>query len=573
MLLAVTRGESERVALQQPAKLGRQLVAILLSDQRVRRYVANAACPAAQRTAHLHRYPLTLVFYSMAIVAYLLLRFRGHYVEQDTAEMTQLIEAVAAYGNAIPASGVHPVYPSGFGFQAVNIYLMRLSGADIQTLETWVWPFLLVGIALVAFSAFREITWDDRSAALGGLFLFLQPDFLFTALRGSHEKMTYCMLLAALFLLFRSYRHRHQLFIFAGYVILFYLVLLGIICTNSTFGSSLIIALTLSFFGGAFVSRLLGCEAGTGNRALIRLAYISFSSFLVLFAEIFYFYEPSISIFNQFQSAIDRIANFALSFESGNNPYAYISLGWLNTEIYLLLTTFTWLTIAVSGFAWCRLTLRFFRGGWRDAPDYVRLGWLLYAGLAVQVGLGIGVDFAGVLGANLQLRLFPVFMFLAIPTGSAAIVGLLDRAGTWPVLRQTLRLGVAATTVAFTAFSTLKATNEPLLSNKWTFYSTTEAQAMDWLDVNAPQSSVWSDVDERLREVDLFRSPPTEEAGSRYPTLLLPEQVDIVMLSDNTRARMARIGSPLPDVSHMNEVYDNDLVQVYRQLPLTPLQH
>ena len=270
---------------------------------------------------------------------------------------------------------------------------------------------------------------------------------------------------------------------------------------------------------------------------------------------------------------MDRIAGFALSFESSDNPYAYISLGWLNIQIYLLLTTFTWLTIAVSGLAWCRETLRFFHGGWRGAPDYVRLRWLLYAGLALQVGLGIGVDFAGVLGANLQLRLFPVYMFLAIPMGSVAVIGLLDRVAKWPLLRQPLRLGVAAATIAFTAFSAFKATNEPLLSNKWTFYSTTEAQAMDWLDVNAPQSSVWSDVDERLREVDLFRSPPTEEAGSRYPTLLLPEQVDIVMLSDNTRARMARIGSPLPDVSHMNEVYDNDLVQVYRQLPLTPLQH
>ena len=96
---------------------------------------------------------------------------------------------------------------------------------------------------------------------------------------------------------------------------------------------------------------------------------------------------------------------------------------------------------------------------------------------------------------------------------------------------------------------------------------------MDWLDVNSPQGAVWADVDERLREVNLFRSPPTEDAASRYPTLLLPEQVTVVMLSQITRERMARLGSPLPDVAHMNELYSNGLVQVYRQLPQTPLQH
>jgi hypothetical protein len=522
--------------------------------------------------AGLRRYPLALVLYSVAIVAYLLLRFRGHYVEQDTAEMTQLIQAVVAYGSAIPSAAVHPVYPFGFGFQAVNLCLMRLSGAGIQTLQAWVWPFLVVGLALIAFLTFREVTGDDRAAALGGFLLFMQPDFLFTALRGSHEKMTYCMLLVAVLLLFRSYRYRHRLLVFAAYVALFYLIMFGVVCTNSAFGSSLIIALSLSFFGGTLVSRLLSREAGAGDRGVIRLAYVSFSSFLLLMCELLYFYAPSLGILAQLPSAIDRVVAFAFNFDVGGNPYASVPLGWPNTGVYFLLTSFTWLILATSVISWCARTVRFFRGDWPLAPDHVRLCWLLYAGLALQVGFGIAVDFAGVLGANLQLRLFPVFMFLAIPTGSSAIVHLLDRAAGRPFLRQGLRVGVALTTVVFTAFSVLKATNEPLLSNKWTFYSTAEAQAMDWLAVGVPPGGVWSDVDERLREADLFRSPPTEAAGLRYPTLLPPEQPDVVMLSRLTRERMARLNMPLPDLPDMNELYDNGDVQIYRKLPQTPLQ-
>lgn len=552
---------------------GRQLLLLTLPDGPWRRSFLPAPSPsAAAAEARLRRYPIVLLLYATSIVVYLLLRYRGHYVEQDTAAMTQLIETIAAYGSAIPGPNVSPVYPSGFGFQAVNLYLMRLSGIDIQALQHWFWPFLLLGIAMTAFLAFREMTGDDRIAALGGLFLFMQPDFLFTALRGSHEKMTYCLLLAALLLLFRSYRFRDHLWIFAGYVALFYLVMFGIVCTNSTFGSSLIVALTLSFFGGTLFSRLLGVDMGVGGRALIRLAYASFSSFLVLFAELFYFYQPSAGIFYQFQSAMDRLAGFALSFSASDNPYAYVSLGWRTTWLFFVLTAFTWLTIAVSGIAWLGQTSRFLRGGWQAAPDHLRLRWLFYAGLALQVGLGIAIDFAGVLGANLQLRLFPVYMFVAIPTSSAAVVGILDRLSWRPVWRVLWRLTAAGGTACFTALSAFKATNEPLLSNKWTFYSATEAQAMDWLEVNIPTGSIWSDVDERLREVDVFRSNSSQNVGLRYPTLLLPEDTPTVMLSHITRARLARLGLSLPDLSRMNEVYDNGFVQVYRQLPLTPLQ-
>jgi hypothetical protein len=267
-----------------------------------------------------------------------------------------------------------------------------------------------------------------------------------------------------------------------------------------------------------------------------------------------------------------RLAGFMLGFGANVDPYAAVSLDWPSPAIYLLLNSFTWVTVAISAVAWCIRTRRFLRGGWSTASDAVRLRWLLYAGFAFQVGIGVIIDFAGVLGANLQLRLFPVYMLIAIPSSSAAVMAAYDRIRSWPRLRQTVRLSIATLALACTAFSLLKATNEPLLSNKWTFYSGAEAQTMDWLAGSVPEGGIWTDVDERLREAYLFRSPPTQNAAYRYPTLLSPERAQVIMLSAITRARMVRTAAPLPDVAQMNEIYDNGEVQVYKRLPQTPLQ-
>ncbi|MCL5947123.1 MAG: hypothetical protein M1298_03770, partial [Chloroflexi bacterium] len=487
---------------------------------------------------------LPVVVLALWIATYLLARFHGHYIEQDTAEMTLLITDVYKFGNAIPSVAVPVVYPSGYGFQAINIYLLRLSGVSIQTIETLVWPFFLAADAFMAFLAFSEMTEDKRTGALAALFLLLQPDFLFTALRGSHEKVTYFLLLTALFLLFRSYHRRTQVRIFAKYVVLFYICMFSIVSINSTFGSSLIVAVTGSFFIGAFIIFFVDNNDSKYRISLIRLGYISGASLLLLFLEIFYFYHPSSGIFNQFRSAMDRLAGFVLNFKAIDNPYAYVSLGWRSVYIYLIITSFTWITLAISGLSWTIRSWRvLFHQKWQHMTDSQRLMWLLYVGLAIQVGVGIAADFSGVLGANLQLRLFPVFMFIAIPTSAKAILAIIDRAGGWLQLHRITRAFTSLSVVFFTVCSVFKATNEPLLSNKWTFYTTPELQAIYWLDEKVPSIPVWADVDERLREVYIFFTQ-NPLATQRFPLPELPEQVPLVMMSTTTRIRMAQLGVP-----------------------------
>ncbi|MCL4508185.1 MAG: hypothetical protein M1296_01515 [Chloroflexi bacterium] len=564
------RGRTDMLRVSASAD---ELLRTVLQDRALLRHLLGSADAVLnQDVSGSPRAFLCVLVFALLIALYLLARFQGHYVEQDTAEMTSLIQAVLKFGSAIPDPSVPAVYPSGYGFQAISIYLIRLSGVPVQVFETRVWPFFLIADAFMAYIAFREMTADNRKGALAALFLLLQPDFLFTALRGSHEKVTYFLLLCCLFLLFRSYRYRRQVRRLARYVVLFYFVSFSILSINSTFGSSLIVALTGSFFLGGLLSFFFNDQAVQRRLSLIRLGYISGSSFLLLFLELFYFYHPSQGIFNQFQTAMDRLAGFALSFQASDNPYSYISLGWRNIYIYFILTSFTWLTLLVSSLSWIRRTwLVFFRNEWESMTDNLRLMWLLYAGLAIQVAVGIAADFSGVLGANLQLRLFPVFMFIAIPMSASAVVAFLDALGGWRFLRLGVKVGMGAALAFFAVCGAFKATNEPLLSDKWTFYSTGELQTIRWLDTNVPRVSVWADVDERIREVYIFftQSP---YAAQRFPTLDLPEQVPLVMLSAITRTRMAVLGVSLPDVNRMNEVYNNGSVQVYRQLPKNPLQ-
>lgn len=551
----------------------RQLLALVFNDQTLLNRLTGEHCgevdfPWPGSTLVI----LPILVLALWIATYLLARFHGHYVEQDTAEMTLLITDVYKFGSAIPSTTVPVVYPSGYGFQAINIYLLRLSGVSIQTIETHVWPFFLAIDAFMAFLAFTEMTEDKRTGALAALFLLLQPDFLFTALRGSHEKVTYFLLLTALFLLFRSYHRRTEVRLFARYIILFYICMFSIISINSTFGSSLIVAISGSFFLGEFITFLTNDRDIKHQTSLIRLGYISSASFLLLFLELFYLYHPSSGIFNQFRSAMDRLAGFALNFEAVDNPYAYISLGWRSVYIYFIVTSFTWITLLISGLSWITRSWQvLFHQEWQKMTDSQRLIWLFYVGLAIQVGVGIAADFSGVLGANLQLRLFPVFMFVAIPTSAKAVLATIDKFSGWSHLHLATRVFASLTVVFFTVCGIFKATNEPSLSNKWTFYTTPEAQAMYWLDKKVPSVAVWADIDERLREVYIFFTQ-NPAAFQRFPLPELPEQSPLIMMSTITRMRMAQVGVPLPDLHNMNEIYDSGNVQIYRQLPQNILQ-
>jgi hypothetical protein len=124
----------------------------------------------------------------------------------------------------------------------------------------------------------------------------------------------------------------------------------------------------------------------------------------------------------------------------------------------------------------------------------------------------------------------------------------------------------------------LKAGNEPLLSNKWLFYTPEEVRALRWVDTNARNAGIWTELDERLKSayelgvtMDIApadRQPNGNRLDHYAPT---PEDRDF-LVTDVSRARATRWNiTPFP-ASAQIRAYDNGSAQVYHVVRLSPYE-
>lgn len=505
-----------------------------------------------------------LRLYSLLVAGYFVLRYQGQWMENDTATITQAVQAMRAQGSLHPDG---PVYQHGFGYQAVSLALLAVTGLAPQTLQTAVFPFLgALAVVLTSFLLFAAVTGERRAATLGVLLLLFQPDVLFVTLRGSHEKLTWPLMMLALALFYGSLRR--PVGATAVYVGLFYLTVLALISTNVFFSSVFLVSLAFSLALGVALGRILprrkpGYPLGRVVEAK-RLLYLCASCAVLTFVFAAYVYPVALLNLRTLSSIVDRVGAFLLSFEIGGQPYEYIAFGWVSPQVYLALTAFTWLLLAASLAEWLRRGLAILEG--REKFGLASsLDWLLYAGFALQVAVSILVDFSGVLSANLQLRLFPGFTVMA--------AGLLAR-GLWralarPRVRGGLRwaaLGAGGlATVWFALASALKATNEPALSNKWSFYSSAEAAALRWTGRDLQAAHLWSGIDERLAVVFLANESKPGSSQTVYEFGEFEAEQRYVLSSATERLRGARLKVSLPETTGWARVYDNGEVQLYHR--------
>jgi hypothetical protein len=511
----------------------------------------------------------TALLLAFALVAALVfvLRYRGLWTEQDTSGMTRLIESAHREATLLPSSG--HVYQHGFAYQAVTAFLIDLTGLSVQQMQSTVWPLLAAAVlALAALAFFTQAAPDHRTAALAGLFLFFQGDLLFTILRGSHEKLDWPLTLLALMLLIRGAgRPLRNLLL---HVFLFYLVVFAMTATNVFFASTFITAVVLSLVLGLGVGLLLRRRqpVAADHR---RLLYVALSCTLLLYLMAVYLYPPALTNLHSLASIVEQISTVMLGFGPTGNPYASISFGWVSGTAYLGLTLFTWLLIAgsfVEWLWWARAILK------RERAVGIRenLIWLLYAGFAVQVAIGIAVDFSGVLSQNLQLRIFPGFTVMAV----VLLAHLVRRIfAALPRLGRARRALQALAVLLFGWFAiaaVFKASNEPLLSNKWVFYAPSEAEAMGWADANLRSAYVWTAHDERIYEAGAFLRGGPSANGNTFRGYRPAGYERYVLFSERERLRGLRMGLPMPCVLDWSRVYDNGDVYLFKKRPQTPYQ-
>lgn len=574
------------------------------------------------------------VLVAFALVASIWLRYDHPWAENDTVVLTSAARAVLHEGTITPS---HNAYDHGFAFPTLIASMAAVTGLSVQAVQLVVLPWLLLALSLVAFIAFRAVAGSARTGAIAALLLLVQPDFLFVSQRGSHEKMTWTLVLALLYALITSLEGRRLRHV-APLVITFYLCGFALLSTNAFFGSSFTTIILLSLVGSVVVTRRF-FRVQTSRRLLPRLSYVFLVLTALTYVIVFYLYAPAETNLSNLGRVVDRLATLYLNVDTkvesrvesatqqGSNaqvsqsrsvtsPYSSVSIGWLSPLTFLLLTLFTWLMLLATVLAWLILAVTFVRRGVARSELPLFLIWAFTAAAGLQIALSVASDFAGALGANLQLRLFPVFAVFAIPlvvvtasryrvprrspavryaTIAIGVLVPMFVAVAYPALTLLVAIGVAMTlfvvlgwnssvwarrlaaTVGMAAFiyfaaaALLKATNDPIVSNKWTFYSESEAKGLAWANQSLPDQFVWADFDERIGTASGLEQRDQAATGAFW----VRNQSAIVRYlfsSDVIRDRAVRLRQTMPEVTSNDLIYTNGSTTIFHRVPLTPYQ-
>ncbi|MBC7232575.1 MAG: hypothetical protein H5T68_04985 [Chloroflexi bacterium] len=513
---------------------------------------------------------LLVGLYAVLAASYFVLRYSGRWADSDTANLTVASAAVLREGTLVPTRGG---YGLGFLYQATSAFIASLSGVDLPSLQSWVYPIVAAALSLMAFAMYRVLTGDGAAGALATLFLFVQPDFLFIIFRGSHEKTTWLTAMLAVFLLARSFRTLGYPVSFAIHVVLFYMAALALITSNAFFGSSFILAMVVSLVAGAVVPRAARRRLSDDRPAstVTRLLYVVAAAMVVWFLDLFYLYRPALGALVHLERALDKAAAVALGSEPKFDPYATVGWGWVSLPAYLGLILPSAIAGACSFILWITAGKQFWQGKslWKDPPRF--LLWLLYGGFGIQLALGIGLDQAGAIGGNLQQRFFPVVMMMAFPILARAIVQRWRKGSAWH--NRLLAVGLCLFILWASGASLLKATNDPWLSNYWVYWTGPEDRAVKWIEAHLRYRSVWLGLDGIRLSSHAAADGFGNESGNERDQWTVNEDTRDILLSSVDKGVSVRRSVPLPDTRTEHRVYDNGTVAGYHLRPRTPYQH
>ncbi len=502
------------------------------------------------------------------IALYTTARYGGLWGESDTAVFTRIIRAVIDTGSLVSPRGA---YSNGYGFPALGAFLAHITGLSVAQLQIFGGPLLVVWIVLPAWLAYRELTGSARGATLATVFVLIQPELMFALLRGTHEKFTRGLMFLAFYLLVRGLMTRRRWRRFASLLLAFYLVIFALITFNNLMSISFITALGLALVLNLAARRLAGSQNDDTTATNQRLLYAVMISIILAFFFTFYAYPPARHAIFLLQSTADRMAMLFLDAqEVAVNPYATIGGAWTSPTIYLMITIANWLLLGLSFILWVSQTFDWWRRrAWPEEPRALLL-WSLYGAFGFLGAVSIIVDVSGAIATNLQHRIFPSFAMIAAPLVAEWLI---SRQAAQPEGRQPARAallyGALASAIAFLGIvAVIKATNEPAVGNKWSYYSTAEFTGLEWARQYNPDTVTKAAFDERLSAAMLICCGLEDEIKGFYTSF----SGRVYLVSDIIRARGERLGLPLPIDADNLRVYDNGAAEVYRLRPRTPFQ-
>jgi hypothetical protein len=512
-----------------------------------------------------------LLAFALFLSLYSISRYGGWAMDVDGSRLTISARVLQQKGELINEAS----YQAGFVYPFLVAAVSEITGVSIQAIQlnSSLWTIV---IGLAAFACFQELLNHKLTAALATLLLLIQPDFMFYIFRSSHEKITWLMALLLILQLSKTYRSRGNNRTLLLNIGIFYFLFWGMVSTNAYFASTFLIAIAGAFLLYVFLT-ISQSRGRKPMRQLLRPSQrffiISMACFILVYVFINYAYSPALGYYNTFVEMNEKTSALFLGAETVD-PYSTTQTDWRHPYTFLSLSATEGLITILAAASWVLIYLKMRDKTTKATDPKYKLLWLLSAGFGIQMVLAIILDLAGFMSSNLQIRLFTPFILLTSPLAALLIHDNYQKqVKSGKRLVQSILIMIAIWGIVTML---LKATNDPLVSNNWGFYSPSELQGVRWVEQELTQQTIWLDTSSHLGNAYSFWDKRLfgyyKETSNNFVYGIGQYSTTYLFISYLTRMQANRLGVSLPATNGLNVIYDNGEVQLYRRLPRTPYQ-
>lgn len=518
---------------------------------------------------------LWLLAVALLYGAFFVLRYGGLWIENDTGVFSNAAVEFIRHGTIFYPQP----YPHGFAYTAVLGGLSLLTGLGANTLNTVVMPF--VGITLLVvpgYLAFSQMVASRAVAVLSALLLLAIPNITFSALRGTHEKLSMAFVCMGLFCLFKALdamavgSRVHRLL----WVALFLLVNFLNAASNDYFASTFTFALTLTLGLGWMLQKFRRVDPAADVRGMLRaMTLLTAASWAIVLATMFWVYPPARQDFLLVNGVMSKLTHLFATLQPSSNPYSSAAAQWANGTTYQLLNLFRWFVVVCSASMWAVHSYHVvFKRRLLTRGQLFLLS--MYSAFALLVVASVPVDFSGLAaGANLEVRNFTYVTLVGAPLAAQLVYILTIKPWTLPVLSVKRWGPLVARTFVVVLMSImlvlgfLKVTLDPLVSNHWLFYTASEKQAMQFFWTHNQQQTLWTGPDDRLAfyaHAQLVESDPRQNTIIGYAiTPFTKEYLRSAVVVGSSQA----LHFTMPVYRTEDRIYDNGGAQIYFHRPVS----
>lgn len=517
---------------------------------------------------------LWLIMTCLLYSAFFVFRYGGLWIENDTGVFSRAAAQFMHHGSlAYQAS-----YNHGFAYTAWLGGLSLLTGIDPATFNTIIMPFLgLILLVIPGYLAYSILLDSSKLAALGAVILVTIPDITFSAVRGTHEKLSMAFVTMGIFCLFKAFEsigsdRSHRRYRLWQWLLLYLLTVFLNVSTNDYFASTFAFATTLTLAFGFIGLKLRAVPNHESLNSILKvLSFTVLASWIIVYWVMFIVYPPEAHDFLLLKGAISQLSHLFATFQPSTNPYAVASSQWASAAAFELMNVFRWFIVILSALMW---GIDIFRIAFRKhSLDPRRLFLIaLYAAFALLVVVSIPLDFSALaVGSNLEVRNFTYVILLGTPFVAKAIYRAANT--SWVIrnfnVRRATRPLVIVVMFGMLVLGFLKVTLDPLVSNNWLYYSPNEAQALRFFWTHNRHQILWTGPDDRLAfyaHARLIWGGHGNQIIGYTPKPFTQDFLasPIVISSDRV------LNQPIYHYQANDRIYDNGGAQIYRSRPVSP---